>query len=124
MKKLVGILTVLVIILGGLLTFEYLKDSKEETKVKGEDLKTITEEAEQLTEDKRNYEFKDIENLEKATSVKEAFERIFGKERLFDDFKDSDSYTDYESSNFKNPFDGEIKYYLNGVYEFKDRYSY
>jgi len=55
--------------------------------------------------------------MKKATSVKEAFERIFGKERLFDDFKDSDSYSDYEKMNFNDPINGEIKYIVKGVYE-------
>lgn len=129
-KKLVGILVALVIVLGGLLIFEYTKDNGEETKAKGEAATAITKEAEKKpTEDKRNYHFKDIESMEKATSVKEAYERIFGKERLFDDFKDSDSYTDYEKSNFNDPFKGEIKYYLNGVYETEnisneDRFKY
>lgn len=98
MKKLVGILVALVIVLGGLLIFEYVKDSGEETKVEGEAAIAITETNE-------TYHFKDIESMEKATSIKEAFERIFGKDRLFDNFKDSDSYN------------GEIKYDLGGVYK-------
>lgn len=113
MKKLVGILAALVIVLGGLLIYEYSKDNREATKVNGE---TVVK-GDKPTEDKRNYKFKDIESMEKATSVKEAYERIFGKDRLFDDFKDSDSYSDYERSNFNDPFKSEIKYYLNGVYE-------
>ncbi len=119
MKKLVGVLVALVIVLSGLLIFEYVKDAKEETKAKGEDKTTSTEDitasteeagkpTEEPTEDKRNYKYKDIESMEKATSVKEAYERIFGKERLFDDFKENSS------------FNGEMSYYLTGVYDFKN----
>lgn len=117
LKKLVGILVALVIVLGGLLIFEYTKDNGEKMKAKGEITTASTEEAKNHTRDNRNYQFKDIESIKKATSIKEAYERIFGKERLFDDFKDSESYSDYERSNFNDPFKGEIKYYVNGVYK-------
>lgn len=45
MKKFVGILVALVIVLGGLLIFEYTKDNGEETKTKGEAATAITKEA-------------------------------------------------------------------------------
>lgn len=120
MKKLVGVLVVLVIVLGGVLIFEYVKEFKEETKAKGEAVAVTaitTKKAEKPTGTNKTYHFKDIESKKKATSIQEAFEVVFGKGRLFDDFKDSDSYSDYEKSNFKDPYDGQIKYYLKGVYK-------
>jgi hypothetical protein len=120
LKKLVVILAALVIVLGGLLIYEYAKDNREETKTKGESVPAIAAKVEKPSEDGRTYHFKDIDGMKKATSVKEAFVRIFGKDRLFDDFKDSESYTDYEKGNFNDPYKGEIKYYLNGVYQFEN----
>ncbi|MCK2000485.1 hypothetical protein MZM54_03640 [[Brevibacterium] frigoritolerans] len=129
MKKLVWILVALVIVLGGLLISEYMKDDREEAKEKGEAATVVAKEVGKSTEDNETYHFQDIENMEKATSINEAFVRIFGKDRLFDDFKDSDSYSDYESSNFKDPYNGDIKYYLSGVYDSDnipsdDRFTY
>lgn len=112
LKRLVGILGVLVIILGGALVYFVFIEKGPEEVANGSPAKVDKE-----NESPGNYQFQDIESMEKATSVKEAYERIFGKNRLFDDFKDSDSYSDYEKSNFNDPFKGEIKYYLKGVNE-------
>ncbi|WP_454862266.1 hypothetical protein [Peribacillus frigoritolerans] len=103
MKKIVGILVALVIVLGGLLIFSINKNG-DETKEKKEDIKTVSEKEAKPVASNEMYQFQDIESMEKATSIKEAFERIFGKDRLFDDFEDNES------------FNGEIKYSLNGLY--------
>lgn len=103
MKKIVGILVALVIVLGGLLIFSINKNG-EETKEKKEAIKTVSEKEAKPVASNETYQFQDIESMEKATSIKEAFERIFGKDRLFDDFEDNES------------FNGEIKYDLYGVY--------
>lgn len=116
MKKLV--LVVLAIVLGGLLIFKYANDNEEETKAKGEATSASTVRDGTATEHNGNYQFQDIENIEKATSIKEAYERIFGKDRLFDDYKDSESYSDTTRS-FNDPYKGEIKYFLKGGYENK-----
>lgn len=129
LKKLVGILIGLVIVLMGLLVFGYFQyknlgvtketltvEKSVATKEQAEKSVATKEQAEKAGSDE-SYQFQDIESMPKATSVKEAFERIFGKNRLFDDFKKSDSYSDYERSNFNDPYDGEIKYSLKRIYK-------
>ncbi|MEP9409526.1 hypothetical protein ABKP09_24930 [Peribacillus frigoritolerans] len=103
MKKIVGILVALVIVLGALLIFSINKNGVE-TKEKKEDIKTVSEKEAKPVSSNEPYQFQDIESMEKATSIKEAFERIFGKDRLFDDYEDNES------------FNREIKYSLYGVY--------
>lgn len=120
MEKIVGILVVLVVVLGGLLFFEYANDNEEETKEKREATATSTEGEENPTEDIRNYQFKDIESMEKATSIKEAYEGIFGKGRLFDDFKDSEPDSHLDKTKLKDPYKGEIKYIVKGVSKLED----
>ncbi|MEH7306472.1 hypothetical protein [Neobacillus drentensis] len=100
--------------------FGYFYENGEVTKEMGKDIKTATAEEDKSDGSNKSYQFQDIESMEKATSVKEAYERIFGKDRLFDDFKDGDPERDPNSTSFKDFFDGEIKYDLNGYYEFKN----
>ncbi|PET75430.1 hypothetical protein CN514_04150 [Bacillus sp. AFS001701] len=108
MKKLVGFLVALVIILGTLLAITYSKLNEEIVKGKKETIKTTTVEKKKTVASDKTYHFKDVEKMEKAASVQEAFERIFGKNRLFDDYKANDVY------------DAKIKYVLNGVYDTKE----
>lgn len=103
-EKIVGILVALVIVLGGLLIFSINKNGVE-TKEKKEDIKTVSEKETKPVSSNEPYQFQDIESMEKASSIKEAFERIFGKDRLFDDYEDNES------------FNREIKYSLYGVYD-------
>lgn len=115
MKKLVGILIGLVIVLAGLLIYGFFQYKNLATTVTVEDKiveKSVAtkEQADKSGSNKsKTYQFQDIESMPKATSVPQAFERIFGKNRLFNDFKDygpSDSYK------------GEIIYYLKGIFDF------
>ncbi|QGS69152.1 hypothetical protein CV093_14815 [Oceanobacillus sp. 143] len=105
MKKLLWILIVIVFILSGTLIYVLVNDSKETAEVSGENTNTTIEQSIPVATTE-SYQFQDIESMEKSTSVKDAFERIFGKDRLFNDF-----VTDNKSYN------GEIKYILNGVYK-------
>ncbi|MGE7835208.1 hypothetical protein [Viridibacillus arvi] len=85
MKKLVGFLIALVIILGGLWSFNLRDDSKgvmENNKDYKESVLNTLENHEQP--DFESYQFKDIESMEKAETLEEAFDKIFGNERLFD----------------------------------------
>jgi len=66
-KKLVGIILALVIVL--LIFSSINKNGEEEMTVTSND----------------TYQFQDIESMEKADSIEEAFERIFGKERNYEE---------------------------------------
>jgi hypothetical protein len=122
LKKLVGILATLVIVLGGLLIFEYLNDYKEESKEREEDKKVITEtvekstkeetkeqeedntiiieKKEESTESNKTYQFQDIESMEKAQSVGEARDKFFGTERLV---KIEDIYKEALTDSIERP---------------------
>ncbi|MCM3725091.1 hypothetical protein M3226_05185 [Neobacillus cucumis] len=104
MKKLVGILIGLVIVLAGLLIYGYFHYKNLATTTVTVEDKVVgsvaTKEQANRTDNNETYQFKDIESMRKATSEKQAFERIFGKNRLFDDFKGN------------RP---EIKYHLKGI---------
>lgn len=108
MKKRVGILLTIVFCLGIGFAFGYIYANKEAT----------NEQANEM------YKFQDIESMEKANSVKEAFEHIFGEDRLFDDLKDSDTAYYGPDSHFEDPFDGEIKYYISGTTEKDESRNY
>lgn len=90
-KKLVGVLIGLVIVLAGLLIYGYFHYKNLATTTVTVEDKAVgsaaTKEQAKKTDNNKTYQFQDIESMPKATSVKQAFERIFGKNRLFDDFK-------------------------------------
>lgn len=104
MKKLVGILIGLVIVLAGLLIYGFFHYKNLATTTVTVEDKAVgsvaTKEQTNKSDNNETYQFKDIESMPKATSVQQAFDRIFGKNRLFNDFKGN------------RP---EIKYHLNGI---------
>ncbi|MCM3619650.1 hypothetical protein M3936_18935 [Sutcliffiella horikoshii] len=69
MKKLIIGLVALVIVLSGLLILEYAKDNR---------VSSVIAEGTK----KQTYQFQDIESMDKAKNVEEAFDKIIGKERL------------------------------------------
>lgn len=78
-KKIIGILIALVIILGGLLTFNLRDESK-----------GVMENS-----DTESYQFKDIERMDKAKTIDDAIDKIFGNDRLVRTENNEDILNDY-----------------------------
>lgn len=84
MKKVIAFLTLLVLILGGSLVYVLTtNDNDAHSDITNE--KPINNNESIAIADDKTYQFKNIENLEKAKSIDEAFNKIFGNNRLFED---------------------------------------
>jgi hypothetical protein len=95
LKKYVGILVALVIGLGIGFIFGYFYENGEVTKEKEKDIKTATAVKDKSDSSNKTYQFKDIESMEKAKTVGEAIDRIFGDERLVKTEGNKDMFTEY-----------------------------
>jgi hypothetical protein len=88
MKKIVAVLITIMIFFGGFFLYSRINDQNNR---KNEIEKiTISNKIKMSKIESRKYQFQDIEELEKAQSIKEAFDFVFGKDRLFNntDIKD------------------------------------
>ncbi|MBT2677364.1 hypothetical protein J7E38_00040 [Bacillus sp. ISL-35] len=86
LRKLVGILVSLVIVLVGVITFGYFKY---------ENRQVVNPEGQSLETNRDGYQFRDIESMDKAKTVGDAIDIFFGDERLVITDSNKEMYEQY-----------------------------